>query len=33
VLEKQKFEDLQTKVFVDVEGCLGHTQDYVLDHP
>jgi hypothetical protein len=34
VLKKIKFEDLQTKIFVDVEGqgCLGHPQSYVVDH-
>jgi hypothetical protein len=26
VLKKQKFEDLQTKIFIDVEGCRGHPK-------
>jgi hypothetical protein len=30
VLKKQNFEDLQTESFVDVEGCQGHLQAYVL---
>jgi hypothetical protein len=30
--QKTKFEDLQNKIFVDVEGCLGHPQDYDLHH-
>jgi hypothetical protein len=29
----KKFEDLQTKFFVDVEGCRGHSQAYGLRHP
>jgi hypothetical protein len=33
VLKKQKFEYLQTEIFVDVEGCRGHTQAYGIDHP
>jgi hypothetical protein len=32
VLKKQKFEDLQTKIFVDVEECHGHPQDYDIYH-
>jgi hypothetical protein len=32
VLKKQKFEDLQTEIFVDVEGCRGHPQAYGLEH-
>jgi hypothetical protein len=33
VLKKQKFEDLQIELFVDIEGCRGNTQAYGLDHP
>jgi hypothetical protein len=33
VLKKQKFEDLQTEIFADVEGCQGNPQGYGLDHP
>jgi hypothetical protein len=32
VLKKQKNEDLQTEIFVDVEGCQGHPQAYGLDY-
>jgi hypothetical protein len=33
VLKKQKFEDLQTEIFVDVDGWWGHRQDYFIDRP
>jgi hypothetical protein len=33
VLKKQKFEDLQTEIYVDVEGYMGHPQAYGIDHP
>jgi hypothetical protein len=30
VLKKQKFEDLQTEIYVDVEGYMGHPKLMVL---
>jgi hypothetical protein len=32
MLKKQKFEDLQSENFVDVEQCQGNPQDYGLYH-
>jgi hypothetical protein len=32
VVKKQKFEDLQSEIFVDVELCRGNPQAYGLDH-
>jgi hypothetical protein len=33
IVLKTKFEDLQTKMCVDVEGFMGNTHAYSLDHP
>jgi hypothetical protein len=33
VLKKQKFENLQTEIFVDVEGYRGNPQAYGFNHP
>jgi hypothetical protein len=33
VLKNRSFEDLKTKICVDVKGCMENTQDYGLDHP